>query len=308
MNDETGRRWTVVVAGASGFIGQHVWKAFTARGWRLIGLTRRRQRVDGRQWLAWDPSRRTIQAPAPLSVDAVVNLAGENIGAGRWTKRFKQRLYQSRIDATQTLVEAARQWQPRVFVQLTGIGYYGYDRGDEWLDESSAPGEGFLADLSKDWEAAARPVTELGTALFVLRAGVVLGADGGMIKKLMPLALLNLLSPLGPGHQWMSWIHIDDLVEVIRWAIEHPNQAGTYNACALHPVRHKAFIYHFVSSMNKAVFLPRVPRWVLRLAVGEMERALTGSLRIDARRLNAKVPFRYSDVQSALRDLSPVNH
>ncbi len=237
----------------------------------------------------------------------MVNLAGKNIGGGRWTRRFKETLYRSRIDATRLLVEHACRWRLKVFVQITGIGYYGYDRGEEWLPETAHPGDDFLARLSIDWEKAARPV-EGSAPLFIFRTGVVLGRDGGMIAKLRPPALLNLLSPLGSGRQWMSWIHIDDLVRVIHWAITHPTQADLYNAASPHPVRNKTFTYHLASSLNKAIFLPNAPRWALRLAVGEMERALTGSLRVDARKLHAHLSFQYPKIEEALQSLSLVRH
>ncbi len=304
-----GPKGIVVLAGGRGFIGSYLRPYLVRQGWDVKILTRKATVADGRTFFTWDPARRQIDDRLrEMPVGAVVNLAGENIAGRRWTRRFREALYRSRMEATGWLVTLSRQWQPRTFVQLTGIGYYGYDRGEEWLPESASPGEGFLARLSLDWERAALPVKDLDTALFIFRTGVVLGRQGGMIARLMPLALLNLLSPMGNGRQWMSWIHIEDLAHTVAWALDRPGEADVYNVCAPHPVRNKTFTYHWASSINKSIFLPNVPRWALRLVVGEMEKALTGSLRVDARRLNDRLSFRYPHVEAALRALSPVKH
>ncbi len=306
MNSYETMRGTVVLAGGLGFIGRRLHSLLRADGWDVKVLSRRRSVVDGKTIFWWDPASCQIDERFPLTVQAVVNLAGENIAGGRWTRRFKEALYRSRIDSTCFLVSMADHWQAKTFIQVVGVGYYGYDRGDEWLSESAPPGDGFLARLSIDWEAAAQEVMALNRRLVILRTGVVIGADGGIIARLMPLALLNLLSPLGSGNQWMSWIHIDDLATVIQWALNSPHSAGIYNACAPRPVRHKKFIYEFVSSINKAIFLPNVPRWMLRIMLGEMERALTGSLRVDSSRIRQMISLRYPTIEAALNAVSPL--
>ncbi len=223
---------TVAVTGSSGLVGTALSAFLSTAGHRVIRLVRRAPRADDER--AWDPLD-----PDPgvfEDVDAVVHLAGASI-AGRFTSRHKEAIASSRIEPTRRLAGALAQASgPRVLVAASAIGYYGPDRGDELLDEGAARGDGFLADVVAQWEAATKDAADAGMRVAVVRTGIVLSAGGGMLALLRPLFLAGLGGRVGDGNQWLSWIDLDDLTDVYARALVDRDMAGALNAVAPNPV------------------------------------------------------------------------
>jgi len=278
----------IVIAGGSGFVGQPLVEALLARGDDVAVLTRNASHVRLGRPLEWDGQTRGAWSDAVASADAIVNLAGENIGEGRWTAERKRRLVSSRIEATNAIVEALRRApsRARVLVNASAVGFYG-NRGDEVLDESSPRGDGFLADLVEQWESAARGAEGMAR-LVVLRFGVVLDRSGGALKKMMLPFRFGAGGPIGSGAQWMSWIDREDVVRIIVWAIDHDRVRGVYNATSPQPVRNRDFTRSLGSAMHRPAFMP-VPALALRVMFGQMaEEVLLGGQRVVPRRAAAE--------------------
>jgi uncharacterized protein len=277
----------IVVAGGSGFLGEPLVRRLLARGDEVVVLTRDAAHVRAGRPVEWDARSQGPWAAEAASADVVINLAGENIGEGRWTAERKKRLVASRLDATHAIVEALRREpsRSRTMIQASAVGFYG-NRGDEPLDEQSARGQGFLGELVDRWEDAAREAEPLAR-LVVLRFGVVLGGDGGALKKMLLPFRFGAGGPVGNGAQWMSWIDRDDALGLIAWAIGHAAARGVYNATSPQPVRNR----DFARAVGRALHRPSLlaaPAFALRLAFGEMaEEVLLAGQRVFPRRAEA---------------------
>lgn len=299
----------ILITGATGLIGKELAKRLVANGHEIVVVSRdperaRRESTFPAQYFRWAGSGAEFPSQALKDVDAIVNLAGESIGSGRWTEEKKRRIRDSRVLGTRSLVEAVRclEYKPRIFVQGSAAGIYG-DRDDEILTETSEPGRGFLADLSKEWEAEAEPVTELGLRLAIVRTALVLSVRGGALKKLIPLFSKGLGGQLGGGRQWMSWVHIEDIVRVFAYCVEYESASGVFNGSAPEPVRNDRFSLLLARSLGHAPFLP-VPKSVLGLALGEASSAILESERVLPARLDEiGFKFRFPEFQSAIENL-----
>jgi uncharacterized protein (TIGR01777 family) len=251
----------------------------------------------------WDAERDPVPAEALHGVDAVVGLVGEGIAEGRWTSARKERLRESRVAGTRRVVEGMRRAgvAPRVFVSSSAIGWYGTpDRGDEPLTEQSPAGQGFLAELCRDWEAAARNGLPEATRLVSLRTGLVLGPGGGPLERMLPVFRVGLGGKLGSGRQGMSWIHVEDLVSLILFALGDERVRGPLNGVAPHPVSNAEFVKTLGTVLGKPAVLP-APAFALKLALGEMsEIVLEGAYIHPARAVELGFHFRYPKLQPAL--------
>lgn len=263
--EATARPLVVAVTGASGLVGAALTAMLSAGGHRVIRLVRRAQPgPDEREWDPGDP------APDLLTgVDAVVHLAGASI-AGRFTPGHKAAIRDSRVGPTRRLAEAAGATVggPRTFVSASAIGYYGFDRGDAELGEDSERGAGFLADVVSDWEAAAAPAAEAGLRIVTVRTGVVQAAAGGTLRLMRPLFGAGLGGRLGSGAQWLSWIGLDDLVDVYYRALYDARLSGPVNAVAPHPVRNADYTSTLAGVLRRPAVLP-VPSLGPRLLLGD---------------------------------------
>ena len=275
----------IVIAGGSGFIGEPLVRRLVARGDDVAVLSRNPAKVQAGRGVAWDGRTQGAWSDEVANADAIVNLAGENVGEGRWTDERKKKLIASRIDATGAIVQALRNAPPRdrVLVNASAVGYYGFDRGDEEFDENGTRGRGFLAELVEKWEAAAREAEPLAR-LVLLRFGVALAPDGGALQKMMLPFKLGAGGPVGNGRQWMSWIDRDDAVRAVEWAIDNGGARGVYNATAPQPVRNRDFARALGRALHRPAFMP-APAFALRIAFGEMaEEVLLGGQRVVPRR------------------------
>ena len=281
-SDSTPQPVRVAVAGASGLLGSALVRRLAADGHTVLRLVRRAPR--GADEVRWDPAAGQVDAAALEGVDAVVNLAGENVGE-RWTPARKRAIRESRAGATRLLANtlAGLTNKPRVLVNASAVGIYG-DRGEERLDEASAPGRGFLAEVVRDWEAATEPASGAGIRVVLPRFGVVLSARGGALAKMLTPFRLGAGGTLGSGAQWMPWISIDDAVALMETAIHDERFAGPLNAVA-DAVTNQQFTHALGRALGRPTIVP-VPAFALKLAFGEMAAETTlASQRVEPRAL-----------------------
>ncbi len=297
-----------IIAGGSGLIGRALTQHLCAQGWKVVVLSRHPQRVEGlpagSEVALWGGGGEEWQDLVD-GADAVVNLAGEGIANGRWTRARKQRLRDSRVLSTSSLVTAIRaaSVKPAVLLQASAVGYYG-DTDDEEIDEQHAPGTGFLADLSQEWEDASAAVKEVGTRRVVLRLGVSLSVEGGMLPRVVLPFRFFAGGALGSGRQWVPWIHIADTVRAMEFLIAHEELSGPVNVSAPNPVQFSDLASAIGKSMRRpSVF--RVPSWVIRAGMGEMaDVVLHGQRALPTRLTEAGFEFRYPRLEAALEDLT----
>lgn len=291
---------TVAVTGASGFIGSALTAALGAEGTRVLRLVRRRARPESGE-VAWDPERGTIDAAPLEGVDAVVHLAGESIDS-RWTGEGKRRLRESRVAGTALLARALAGLAapPRVLVSGSAIGFYGAARGDERLTEESAPGTDFLGKLGVAWEGAAAPAAAAGIRVVQPRFGVVLGREGGALRRMLPAFRMGVGGRMGSGRQWMSWISREDAVRVIRFLIDRDDLSGPVNGVAPEPVSNSAFTEELGRALRRPTLLA-VPRPALLALFGEMaDGTILASQRVFPERLLAAgFEFRHTRIDQA---------
>jgi uncharacterized protein len=298
----------VLVTGASGTIGQALCDALFARGDDVAGLTRDPGRARAANprvtWHRWEP---TLERPDPEAfegIDGVVHLLGERIDQ-RWTDEAKERIMESRRQGTHNLVGtvAALATPPKVLVSQSAVGYYG-DRGDEEVDESDGPGTSFDAQVVQAWEAAAHELDGSGVRLVIARTGQVLSAEGGMLKEMLPPFKLGVGGPLAGGNQYLAWIHIDDEVGILLWALDNDTVSGTINASSPNPATNKEFSKALGRALNRPAVMP-VPGIVLDAKFGrEFGQVLRGGARVIPKRTEELgYQFSYPALDDALRDL-----
>jgi hypothetical protein len=244
------------------------------------------RRVPGPDEVRWDPAGGSIERAGLEGVDGVVHLAGESIASGPWTSARKRRIRDSRVEGTRLLADALVRLErrPAVLVSASAVGIYGH-RGDEVLEESAAPGTGFLAEVGQAWEAATIPARESGIRVVLPRLGIVLSPSGGALARLIPLFRLGLGGRLGRGTQWMSWITLDDVVRVLIAALERPDLSGPLNTVAPGPVTNADFTRQLAAAVRRPACLD-APAPILELLLGEMAReVLLASQRVVPRAL-----------------------
>jgi len=291
-----------LISGATGFIGRRLVNAID----QPVVLSRNpasaRRALGDAEAFGWDMLAGPPPPEALAGVEAVFHLAGEPVAEGRWNDDKKRRIRDSRTIGTANLVrglEAAKP-RPRVLVCASAIGYYG-SRGDEILDEASSPGDDFLAQVCRDWEAAAAAAQQFGIRVVNLRIGIVLGPDGGALGKMLLPFKLGLGGRLASGRQWMSWIHVDDVVGLMLYAAQHEDVAGPINAVAPAPVTNRDFTRTLAGVLHRPALFP-APAFALRLAVGGFAEVLLGSQRVLPRAAQRSgYPFQYSELAAALK-------
>jgi uncharacterized protein len=296
----------VLVTGASGMIGSSVCDALLARGEEVVGLTRDPSRARSTNpkvaWHAWNPTLERPPAEALEGVDGVVNLIGESINQ-RWTDDAKRRIRESRVQATHNLVQAIAATDPRpgVLVSQSAVGYYG-DRGDAIVDEETPAGSNFDAEVCAEWEAAAREAEKAGPRVVVTRTCPVLDKRGGLLKQLLLPFKLGLGGPIAGGDQYLPWIHIDDEVGVLLWALDDERVSGAINAASPGPVTSRDFARTLGRVLHRPAVVP-APKLALKaLLGGELAETLSGGQRaIPRRALDLGFEFRHPGLEDALR-------
>ena len=297
----------IVIAGGSGFLGRPLAEAFAADRHEVVILTRgtgHGRAAKGARFASWTPGVPRGGWTAELDgAGAVINLAGESIAAKRWSAAQKHRILDSRVQATRSLVDAIRaaRHPPSVFVSGSAVGYYG-PLGDEIATEDRRAGSDFLANVCSQWEAEAARATSATTRVLCIRTGLVLEKDGGALRQMLPPFTLFVGGPVGSGRQYWPWIHRDDWIALVRWAIETASASGPINATAPNPVTNADFSRALGRAVHRPAFMP-APAFALRLLLGEMADALllSGQRATPAKAERLGFTFRYTQIDDALR-------
>jgi uncharacterized protein (TIGR01777 family) len=294
----------IVVAGGTGFIGSSLLPLLRRAGHEVVVLTRDPERAPptpGVTRVRWDGVTQGEWTVYVQGADAVINLAGESIGGGRWTSSRKERIVASRVNATRALLEAIRRGEkgPSLFISSSAVGYYGPVESGE-VAEDHPPGSGFLADVCRLWEQEASAVGELGPRVVILRTGVVIGEKGGALERMLLPFRLFAGGPLGSGRQWFPWVHGDDVAGVILFALGNAALTGPVNLVAPETVDMRSFCAALGRALSRPSWLP-VPAMALRAAFGEMaDMILTGQRVVPAKLLALGYQFRYPALAPAL--------
>ncbi len=293
-------RSRIAVAGASGLIGGALARSLTADGHEVVRLVRRPPRTPDE--VRWDPERKYVDAAGLDGCDAVVNLAGANVGSRRWTDAYKERIRSSRVLGTAALAEAVASLDrpPRVFVNGSAMGIYG-ETGDRPVDEDAPPGKGFLPELCVEWEGAAAPAQAAGVRTVFTRTGLVVSREGGAWGRLFPLFLAGLGGRMGDGRQYWSFVSLHDEVAAIRHLIDTDGLSGPFNVTAPHPLTNG----EITAAMGRVLRRPTlftVPAPVLRATLGEMAGDVLGSQRVlPMRLLESGFTFAFPEIEEAIR-------
>ena len=293
----------ILVSGGSGPIGAALVPALKASGAQITRLTRpgRAQTGPDEESIPWDPE----QSLGALSgFDAVIHLAGESI-VGRWSEDKKKKIRDSRVIGTRNVSQALAQAKdkPNIFICSSALGYYG-DRGDELLNEESAPGVGFLPEVCREWEAATRPAADAGIQTIQIRTGVVLSSKGGALAKMLTPFKMGVGGKIGSGKQWMSWIDVEDMVGAIHHILKSDLLRGPVNMVAPKPATNEEFTKTLASVLSRPAILP-MPALAVKFVFGEMgETVLLGSQRVEPSRLiSSGYPFRFRTLRASLENI-----
>jgi uncharacterized protein len=293
----------VLIAGASGLVGQVLQGILEKKGYRVMTLSHSKptDRKVGR--FHWNPERGEIDEACFDGVNYVINLAGVGVFDQRWTSSYKKAIRDSRVNSTALLVKAiAKQAEVKVFVNASAIGIYGADTGEGWLDESSALGDGFLAQVVKDWEHAFFSASLPDVRRVALRIGIVLSPKGGALPQFVLPIKYQVGSPLGSGQQYISWIHIDDLANMFLFALETATVQGIYNAGGMEPATNAQLTQALAKRLNKKLWMPNVPSFALKLILGgEKAETVLGGNRVKCDKIqHAGFVFQYKTLTEAL--------
>ncbi|WP_035726936.1 TIGR01777 family oxidoreductase [Eisenibacter elegans] len=300
---------TILITGGTGLVGQVLTTLLLSEGYEVRYLSRSAKPVGAFPQVgvyAWDIEAQTIDMAALDGVEAVVHLAGAGVADKSWTAARKTEILTSRTESTRLLATALARLPapPKVLVSASAIGYYGLDTGAALQTEDSPAGQDFLADVTGAWEDALVPITNMGIRTVKLRIGIVLSTQGGALPKLIAPIKLGVGAALGSGQQYMSWIHIEDLVRMFLYCIQNSHTKGVYNAVAPNPVTNVALTREAAKVLKRPLILPPVPAFALRLVLGEMAQMVLGGNKVSATRIvEAGFRFRFEQLLPALEDL-----
>lgn len=299
----------IAITGASGLVGSELVPFLTAGGHEVVRLVRRAPQIGGAQIgseVQWDPNSGLSDPSALEGVDAVIHLAGDNIAKGRWTREKKERIEKSRVEGTRSLAAALAglQRKPKVLVSASAIGFYGADRGEEQLTERSSAGDDFLANVCREWEAAAQPARDAGIRVVNMRFGIILSPKDGALAKMLPPFKLGAGGKVGGGKQWMSWVAIDDVVGSLHHAVVTDGLEDAVNVVSPNPVQNQGFTTALGRVLNRPTLLP-LPAFAVKTIFGEMgEALLLGSTRVRPEKLlESGYRFEEPELEGALRHL-----
>src|SRR3990172_1833478 len=296
----------IILTGGTGLIGNAIARELSGRGHSIVLLSRSGKESDNPQirTVQWDAENQGPWTEMIPSADAIINLAGESVGAGRWTKKQKQRIFQSRVNATNTLVRAigAVTKKPAVLINASAVGYYGHvDEGD--VIESNPPGKDFLAETTVAWETAARKAEQHGVRVVMIRTGFVIAANAPAFRKMSLPFKLFAGGPFGSGNQWFPWIHIEDVVRGYLYALETPSLSGPVNLASPNSIRVRELARELGKALHRPTILP-APAFGLKVLLGEMSDLLLKGQRVIPDALTKKgFIFRFPNLTEALEDV-----
>lgn len=297
----------ILITGGTGLLGSALSDRLNSLGYEVVHLSRFKSKVSKYQIFTWDIANALIEDGALEGVDYIIHLAGAGVADKRWTDERKKVLASSRIDSAALILDQLKKSGKKIkaFISASAIGIYGFDTGGiEQTEERTQLGDDFLATLTKKWEHAANQFNVSSERVVKFRIGLVLSQKGGLLEKLVPITKLGLASAFGNGEQYMSWIHIDDLVEMFVKAIEDDSLEGTFNAVAPNPVANKKFLKTLAETLNRPFFLPDTPKFVLKMVLGELASAITGGNKVSSEKIKqAGFRFQHPDLDESLNDL-----
>ncbi len=295
---------TVLISGGSGLVGSRLTDLLVDKGYNVAHLSRSAQSGSIKTF-SWDIDKGLLKPEALDGVDYIVHLAGSGIADGRWTVKREKEIFDSRIKSSELIYNMLQRnnHSIKAFVAASAVGYYGMDTGDRLCYEDSPKGSDFLSDVVVNWEASTSKMRELGIATSQLRIGVVMDRKGGALDKMETPIKIGLGSPLGSGNQWMSWIHIDDLCQMIIYALEKQLD-DVFNAVAPNPVTNKELTKAIAQVMGKPLFMPNVPSFLLRTVFGEMASMILGGNKVSSEKIEQNgFKFSFASLYHALNNL-----
>ncbi len=292
----------ILITGATGFIGSALCSRLLKDKHNVVVLSRHPEALEA----PLTAISNLKQLKSDTVFDVVINLAGEPIADKRWSDRQKQRISSSRLDTTQKLIAyfEAIEHKPKLFISGSAIGYYGIDESSDIVDETGSGDESFSSQLCQQWETTALQAEALGIRTCLLRTGIVLGKGGGVLRKMLPPFKMALGGKIGNGQQWMSWIHLDDLVGIILYCINHDDLKNAINGTSPNPVTNRAFTKALGQALKRPTVLP-IPAFVVKLLMGQMgeELLLAGKKVLPTKMLDAGYQFQYQELEKALLDI-----
>ncbi len=294
----------ILITGGTGLVGSKLSQLLSTDSHEIVHLSRSVAEDATYTTYQWDINKGYIDEAAFDGVEYIVHLAGAGVADKRWTANRKKVIIDSRVDSAALLLKYVKEQKVplKQFISASAIGYYGSDTGDQVLKEDSSAGNDFLVDVVVKWEDAADQFNEVCPVAKV-RIGVVLSSEGGAMMEILKPIKLYAGAPLGDGNQIMSWIHMDDLCEIFKYVLDQELD-GTYNATAPHPVSNKKLTQILAKAVKKPLILPNVPKFVMKLMLGEMSQIVLGGSYVSAQKIEqAGFKFRYSEVEDAVNDL-----
>lgn len=296
----------ILITGGTGLVGTCITNLLLDKKYEVAHLSRSTGHVHGVNTYTWDIEKKSIDPQAMKGTHGVIHLAGAGVADGRWTDKRKSAILNSRVDSTRLLRAALekQEQKPEVFVSASAIGYYGFDTGDQLMQEESAKGNDFLAEVVGKWEEEVQAIAALGIRVVKLRIGIVLAKEGGALPKIIQPIKFGVGAPLGSGDQYMSWIHVDDLARMFLWALEQKDVLGTYNAVGPFPATNAALTSAAAKVLGKPLFLPNVPGFAIKLLFGEMGNIVLGGNKVSNEKIAASgFTYDYPHLPDALQHL-----
>ena len=296
----------ILISGGSGFIGKHLTDLLIEKGFSVSILSRSdKKNTANISYFKWDVSNHIIDEAAVLNADYVIHLAGENIAEKRWTAKRKAAIIDSRVQSMQLIYSVLKKNNKKLdaFISASAVGIYGAVNGEEICTEETPPAHDFLGSTCQKWEGAVDFIENLHIRTVKIRTASVLGKNGGFLKKLVPMFKYRLGSVLGSGKQYMPWIHVDDLCHVYLEAVVNENMNGPYNVAINDNTNNKIFSKTLAKVFGYSIWLPNVPAFVLKLAMGEMSKIVLNGRRVSSEKLEKLgFQFKYKNLEEALRD------
>jgi len=297
---------SILVSGGTGLVGRHLCKKLIELGYKVSLLSRKSNPKARIPAYFWNPHKQIIDMEAILNADCIIHLAGVNIGSKRWTHKQKKKIFESRIDSADFLFNKVKESgrKTETFISASAIGYYGIKTSDHIYKENDLPGDDFLAKTCRQWEESANQFKMLGARTVIIRTGVVLSGEGGVLEKTLVPFKLGLGTIIGSGNQYMPWIHIDDLVGIYVKAIVDREMSGTYNAVAPEFTTHRLFVHELARCVRRKIRLPSIPSFIVKMALGEMAGILTEGSRVSSEKIQRQgYAYIYPTLEKAFHSL-----